>query len=71
MAKNKVPPIRHQPSKQSSGDDEKIMITIPLKGGKEKEKELPSEEFIKVIEYEYAVKYLEIMGIEPTTKMVS
>ena len=29
------------------------------------------DNFVKVIEYEYAVKYLELMGIEPTTKMIA
>jgi hypothetical protein len=29
-----------------------------------------NEEFIKVIEYEYAVRYLEAMGIEPNQKMI-
>jgi len=30
-----------------------------------------TDEFVKVIEYEYAVKYLEYMGIEPSTKMIT
>lgn len=34
-----------------------------------KPKEL-DETFIKVIEYEYAVRYLELMGIEPNPKMI-
>ena len=46
------------------------IITIPLKSGKGKKAELDSN-FIKVIEYEYAVKYLELMGIDPSTKMIT
>lgn len=30
-----------------------------------------NEEFIKVIEYEYAVRYLEILGIEANPKMIA
>jgi len=41
-----------------------------LRGGKGKNQEL-NDEFVKVIEYEYAVKYLEYMGIEPSTKMIT
>lgn len=45
-----------------------MCISIPLKTSQKdngKKYEL-NEEFIKVIEYEYAVRYLEILGINPT-----
>ncbi len=29
------------------------------------------DNFVKVIEYEYAVKYLEIMGVSPSPKMIA
>jgi len=54
-------------SKTSPGNNgsEEICIAIPLKNSSgNKPKEL-DENFIKVIEYEYAVRYLEHMGIEP------
>jgi hypothetical protein len=47
-----------------------VVITIPLKGGKFKQSEL-TDDFVKVIEYEYAVKYLEHMGVEPSIKMIA
>lgn len=50
-------------------DKEEFIITIPLKGGKEKKREL-DEEFAKVIELEYAVRYLEHMGINPTPNAI-
>ena len=30
-----------------------------------------NEDFIKVIEYEYAVRYLEVLGIEANTRMIA
>ena len=53
-------------------DDEHkdLCIAIPLKGGRGKPVEL-TENFVKVIEHEYAVRYLEHMGINPTLKMIS
>ena len=57
-------------SLNSEGRAEEIVIAIPLKSQQGKAQEL-NEEFIKVIEYEYAVKYLEMMGIEPNPKMIT
>ena len=45
-----------------------IVIQIPLKGGSEPV-EL-TENFLKVIEREYAVRYLEIIGVEPTRRNI-
>jgi len=54
----------------SDEEHKDLCIAIPLKGGKGKAIEL-SENFVKVIEHEYAVRYLEHMGINPTIKMIS
>ncbi len=56
---------------KGGGDDEEICIAIPLKvsSGQQKPKEL-DENFIRVIEYEYAVRYLEQMGIESNPKNI-
>ena len=48
---------------------EDLCISIPLKGGQGKEIPI-TESFVKVIEHEYAVRYLEHMGINPTEKMI-
>ena len=53
-----------------SREKDEICIAIPLKGGRGKQVEL-NENFVKVIEHEYAVRYLEHMGINPTVKMIS
>lgn len=53
-----------------SREMDEICIAIPLKGGRGKQVEL-NENFVKVIEHEYAVRYLEHMGINPTVKMIS
>ena len=50
-------------------NDEEFVITIPLRGGKNKVKDL-DEEFAKVIELEYAIRYLEYMGISPTQNTI-
>ena len=54
-------------------DDEKFCIYIPLKDSQTLKGRVDEdgavkldEEFIKVIEYEYAVRYLERMGTQPT-----
>ena len=46
------------------------ILAIPLKGGRGKQVEL-NENFVKVIEHEYAVRYWEYMGVNPTVKMIS
>ena len=57
-------------NKKANKGTEEIVIAIPLKMSTQgKPKEL-DEAFIKVIEYEYAVRYLELMGIESSTKMI-
>jgi hypothetical protein len=47
------------------------VITIPLKNSTNSKPQELNEDFIKVIEYEYAVRYLEILGIEPNAKMIT
>ena len=49
-------------------DGANLCITIPLKNSQKEtgKKYVLNEEVIKVIEYEYAVRYLEILGINPT-----
>jgi len=66
MAKNNLYVKKHNDAFLKDGSN--ICITIPLKNSQKengKKYEL-NEEFIKVIEYEYAVRYLEILGINPT-----
>ena len=41
-----------------------VCIAIQLKNSQNQKAQKITEEFVKVIEYEYAVKYLEIMGVE-------
>ena len=67
MKKNKVAKVR-----RLKGDEktDEIVITIPLKSGKAKDQPLDVN-FVKVLEYEYAVKYLEALKIEPTPKMIA
>ena len=48
-------------NKNNSGE---VCITIHLKNSQNSKPQKLTEEFVKVIEYEYAVKYLEIMGVE-------
>lgn len=55
--------------KEIKKEKEEFIITIPLNGGKEMKQEL-NEDFAKVIELEYAVRYLEYMGINPTPNMI-
>jgi len=47
-----------------------VVIAIPLKSNADKKIEL-DDNFVKVIEYEYAVKYLELMGVSPSPKMIA
>ena len=50
-----------------------LCITIPLKSNSsntDKPQEL-TEDYIRVIEYEYAVRYLETMGIEANQKAIA
>lgn len=65
--KNTVPKVSKVRSKASIDD---IVIAIPLKSTSDKKAEL-DDNFVKAIEYEYAVKYLEVIGIYPTPKMIS
>jgi hypothetical protein len=51
-----------RPQQQSTSDE--MCIAIPLKNSQNMKPQPLSEDFVKVIEYEYAVKYLEIMGVE-------
>jgi hypothetical protein len=52
---------------------EELVICIPLKGGGSgsgQQVEL-DDNFVKVIQYEYAVRYLERMGIEANPKNIA
>ena len=51
---------------------DKFCIQIPLKNSQNMKKDniKINEEFIKVIEHEYAVKYLEKMGTAATTQAI-
>lgn len=61
-------------------EDKEIVITIPLKGGAsvsilssynfQQAAEL-DDKFLKVIQYEYSVRYLEVIGIEPNSKNIA
>jgi len=65
--KNTVPKVSKISSKSAPQD---IVIVIPLKSNADQRAEL-DDNFVKAIEYEYAVKYLEIMGVSPTPKMIA
>lgn len=65
---HKLPKVFKKSSAISSEEKPPVCITIPLKGGIEP-MEL-DDNFRKVIEREYAVRYLEIMGVEPTKKQI-
>ncbi len=56
--------------KSTNAQSEELVISIPLKGSQNGKPQELNEEFIKVIEYEYAVRYLEVMGIEPNNRMI-
>jgi hypothetical protein len=43
-----------------------IVITIPLHGGSKPAEELLDEDFIKVVQNEYAIRYLEQLGLTAT-----
>jgi hypothetical protein len=45
-------------------NNSEVCIAIQLKNSQNSKPQKLTEEFVKVIEYEYAVKYLEIMGVE-------
>ena len=51
---------------------DKFCIQIPLKNSQNMKKDniRINEEFIKVIEHEYAVKYLEMMGTAATSQAI-
>ncbi|CAI2360728.1 unnamed protein product [Moneuplotes crassus] len=65
--KNTVPKVSKVSSKSKP---EEVVIAIKLKSNADKRTEL-DDNFVKVIEYEYAVKYLEIMGVSPSPKMIA
>jgi hypothetical protein len=70
-AENKLPKVFRKTKTQDTdltSKNPQISINIPLKGGPERV-EL-SENFLKVIEREYAVRYLETIGVEPTRKNI-
>lgn len=65
---HKLPRVFKKSVSASPEEKPTVCIAIPLKGGIE-----PTElddNFRKVIEREYAVRYLEIMGVEPTKKQI-
>ena len=50
--------------KQNTTKNDEIVIAIQLKNSQNGANHKLTEEFVKVIEYEYAVRYLEQIGIE-------
>lgn len=48
-----------------------MVICIPLKGGSGGQQVELDDNFVKVIQYEYAVRYLEKMGIEANPKNIA
>ena len=76
MKKLKVPMVQSNYLKKDKKDREanrsdketEFVICIPLKGGSQ-QTEL-DDNFVKVIQYEYAVKCLEKMGIEANPKNI-
>lgn len=62
------PTRQRSKSKVSIDKKQPICITIQLKGGSEPV--ALSENFVKVLEKEYAVKYLELMHVAPTAKNI-
>ena len=55
---------------KDAGLSDEVCISIPLKNSQNGKPQELNEEFIKVIEYEYAVRYLELMGIEANQRMI-
>lgn len=65
--------FKHRKNNTDQQDEyNKFCIKIPLKNSQQVRPETIkiNEEFIKVIEHEYAVKYLESMGNTATTKAI-
>ena len=64
--------FKHRKFNKTDEDDiEKFCITIPLKNSTNLRQQIHlDEEFIKVIEQEYAVKYLERNGNAATTQAI-
>jgi hypothetical protein len=48
----------------NSKNTNEVCIAIQLKNSQNQKPQKITEDFVKVIEHEYAVKYLEIMGVE-------
>lgn len=78
MKKLKVPMLqRNFLKKDKKGNDENrvgdedLVICIPLKGGSGGQQVELDDNFVKVIQYEYAVRYLEKMGIEANPKNIA
>ncbi|CAG9326247.1 unnamed protein product [Blepharisma stoltei] len=68
-AGDKLPRVfRKKDGEENKSTVKPIVISIPLKGGSEPV-EL-TENFLKVIEREYAVRYLESIGVDPTRKHI-
>lgn len=66
---DKLPKVfRRKEDDDSKSIVKPIVISIPLKGGAEPV-EL-TENFLKVIEREYAVRYLESIGVDPTRRHI-
>lgn len=65
---HKLPKVYRNRETYNKAKSQPICISIPLNGGSEPV-EL-TEQFLKVIEKEYAVRYLEQIGVEPTRKHI-
>ena len=79
MKKLKVPMLQRnflKTNKRGHDDfnkmaNEELVICIPLKGGGGNKQVELDDNFVKVIQYEYAVRYLEKMGIEANPKNIA
>ena len=66
--KNRLPKVYRKKDVLEAAKKPPIQISVPLKGGSEP-KEL-NEDFINALKREYAVRYLESMGVDPTPNMI-
>ena len=66
--KSRLPKVYRKKDVLEAAKKPPIQISVPLKGGSEP-KEL-NEDFINALKREYAVRYLESMGVDPTPNMI-
>ena len=71
MEKNKKNfPKVQKLSKKSASKKRDFVIEIPLKSGIDTQRVHNDQGLVRVIQYEYAVRYLEHLNIEPNPKMI-